>query len=67
MDKIIEQATLNCMNPTPMQPDVIEELGSCTIQHGKYNDRIYVMKVAPGDAAGLPRLLIDKASECDYS
>ena len=50
-----------------MEPDVIEKLGNSTIQHGKYNDRIYAMKVAPEDARSLPERLKDKASECEYS
>jgi len=50
-----------------MQPDVIEKLGNSIIQHGKYNDRIYVMKIAPEDAASLPQSLKDKARERDYS
>ena len=50
-----------------MQPDVIEKFDNSTIQHGKFNDRIYVMKVAPEDAASLPQLLQDKAKGCEYS
>jgi len=50
-----------------MQPDVIEKLGNSTVQHGEYNDRIYVMKLDPEDADSLPGLLKDKARKCAYS
>lgn len=37
--------------------DVIEQVGGSRIQHGKNNDRIYLMKLAPEDAPTLvPRL-----------
>jgi putative beta-lysine N-acetyltransferase len=29
--------------------DIVEQLGGSTIQHGKYNDRIYLMKLDPDD------------------
>jgi len=50
-----------------MQPDVIGKLGNSTIQHGKYNDRIYLMKLAPEDAPSLPERLKRKAGECGYT
>ncbi|MDD4789797.1 MAG: putative beta-lysine N-acetyltransferase [Pirellulales bacterium] len=50
-----------------MQPDIIEKFGNSTIQHGKYNDRIYVIKIAPEDAASLPQSLKDRARKCKYS
>jgi len=50
-----------------MQPDVIEKLGKSTIQHGKYNDRIYLMKAAAEDMPALPEKLKDLARRRDYS
>ena len=50
-----------------MQTDIIEKLGNSTIQHGKYNDRIYAMKIDPEEAQSLPQMLIDKARQCKYS
>jgi len=50
-----------------VQPDVIETYRNSIIQHGKYNDRIYVMKVAPGDAPSLPQALTDLANQRGYS
>ncbi len=37
-----------------MTSDTIETLGNSTVQHGKYNDRVYLMKL---DSADLPHLL----------
>lgn len=50
-----------------MQPDIVEQLGKSIIQHGKYNDRIYLMKVSPADAPVLPETLKDKALDCEYT
>jgi len=50
-----------------MQPDVIEQFGSSLIQHGEYNDRIYVMKLARKDADALPEALLDFARAQGYS
>ncbi len=50
-----------------MQPDVIEKLGNNTIQHGKYNNRIYLMKAAPEGIGSLPDKLEDMARQCGYS
>ncbi len=45
-----------------MTSDIVETLGNSTVQHGKYNDRAYLMKLDPGD---LPQLLteLDKLAE----
>lgn len=40
-----------------MKPDVIEQLGESTIQHGPYNDRVYLMKAARNDLSMLPGAL----------
>ncbi|MDD5727515.1 MAG: putative beta-lysine N-acetyltransferase [Victivallales bacterium] len=50
------------------ETDKLEKLqcGSL-IQHGKYNDRIYLMKIAPDAPAELPRLLISLAERHSYS
>ena len=37
------------------------------IQHGKYNDRIYLMKISPEASAELPQLLISMAEHHSYS
>lgn len=37
------------------------------IQHGKYNDRIYLMKIGPDAPEGLPQLLISMAKHHSYS
>ncbi len=50
-----------------MQPDVIEKFSNSTIQHGKYNDRIYVMKVGKNEDASLPQKLKDFAESSQYS
>jgi putative beta-lysine N-acetyltransferase len=47
--------------------DTIENIGKSSVQHGKHNDRIYVMKLYPND---LPRLLSwmeDIMEQQDYS
>jgi putative beta-lysine N-acetyltransferase len=49
------------------QVDVIEALDSSTIQHGTYNDRIYLMKLAPEDAGVMAARLLDMARERGYS
>lgn len=55
------------MKARSMQPDVIETLGQSTIQHGKYNNRIYLMKVDPDDAPSLPQTLNQMAEARGYS
>ena len=48
--------------------DAIEEFCGTKIQHGPYNDRIYLMKMANGScAAGLPGKLISKAKTNGYA
>ncbi len=55
------------MNTKSIQPDVIETLGGSTIQHGKYNDRIYLMKADLDDIESIPKKLKEMARERDYS
>jgi len=50
-----------------MKPDVIEKLGNSTIQHGKHNDRIYVLKAAPPETESLPEALKELADERGYT
>ena len=50
-----------------MKADIIEKLGGSTIQHGKYNDRIYLMKLAPRDASTAPKELVAMARDEGYS
>jgi len=50
-----------------MKADVIEKLGGSTIQHGKYNDRIYLMKLASCDAPAAPKCLVAMARDKGYS
>lgn len=50
-----------------MKPDVIELLGESTIQHGPYNDRVYLMKAARNDLSMLPGALRELAVREDYS
>jgi len=47
--------------------DKIESYKGNTIQHGHYNDRIYLMKVASFPSAGLPYELIELAKTNGYS
>jgi len=50
-----------------MPRDVIEPFAGGTIQHGKHNDRIYLMKVGSNGADTLPRALKDLARQRGYS
>ncbi len=50
-----------------MQPDIIEAFHGQTIQHGKFNDRIYLMKFNPDSSQHLPAKLIELAREKQYS
>ncbi len=50
-----------------MAPDRIEHLGNALIQHGKGNDRVYVMKLEDADAAGVIEEVETLAEANDYS
>lgn len=47
--------------------DVIEKIGGSVIQHGKHNNRIYLMKLDPGDSPGIIGVLDSLAVENGYS
>lgn len=47
--------------------DKIEKIGNSTIQHGKYNDRIYVMKADPNEIGILIPKIEKLANENGYS
>ncbi|MFP4052756.1 MAG: putative beta-lysine N-acetyltransferase [Phycisphaerae bacterium] len=47
--------------------DVITTLGNSRIQHGKANDRIYLMKLDPADSDSIIEKLDKLAAENDYS
>jgi putative beta-lysine N-acetyltransferase len=47
--------------------DKIEFLGRSVIQHGPLNDRIYLMKLHPGEGAGITGQLKNMARERGYS
>lgn len=47
--------------------DKIEELCGSLIQHGPYNDRVYLMRLDPEGAADIPEQLVAFARENDYS
>ncbi len=47
--------------------DKIEELRGSLIQHGSYNDRVYLMRLDPEAAADFPEQLVALAEENDYS
>ncbi|MBI9071895.1 MAG: putative beta-lysine N-acetyltransferase [Melioribacteraceae bacterium] len=49
------------------QFDVIEKIGNSLIQHGKINDRIYLMKLHSKDCPGIISDLIKIAAEKNYS
>ena len=46
--------------------DVIEKIGNTTVQHGKYNDRVYLMKLAPQDLPGIVADIEDLAQNQGY-
>jgi len=50
-----------------MTHDTIETFKSGTIQHGKCNDRIYLIKFASDPSTTYPRDLIDLAKDNNYS
>lgn len=50
-----------------MSTDTIEQLAHSTIQHGKVNDRIYLMHLASLDFQNMPEKLVDLALSQGYS
>lgn len=50
-----------------MKTDTIEKIEHSTIQHGKVNDRIYLMKLAEQDRQVLPQRLLELAKTQGYS
>ena len=50
-----------------MQSDKIESIGSSIVQHGKYNSRIYLMKLASGDSPQIIDKLDRLAQENGYT
>lgn len=50
-----------------MMSDKVEIIGNTIIQHGKYNDRIYVMKLAKTDYPGIIYTLNNLATENNYT
>jgi hypothetical protein len=49
------------------EKDTFETLGRSRAQHGKLNDRIYLMKLDPDDCPGIVDKLAELAGEKDYS
>ncbi|MFW6032474.1 MAG: putative beta-lysine N-acetyltransferase [Phycisphaeraceae bacterium] len=47
--------------------DTVTQFGESLIQHGELNDRIYLMKLAPQDAAEMPEKLREMAKAEGYS
>jgi len=47
--------------------DTIEELRGSLIQHGPYNDRVYLMRLDPDAGADFPNQLVALAEEKSYS
>ncbi len=47
--------------------DIIETFEGSIIQHGSYNDRIYLIKITPDVSSSTPRNLIDLARNNNYS
>jgi len=47
--------------------DIIEKIGNSTIQHGKYNDRIYLMKLDPKNVEDIVEEVTKLASKKEYS
>jgi putative beta-lysine N-acetyltransferase len=47
--------------------DRIVKIGSSLVQHGKANDRVYLMKLADADAETIPDRLVELANENGYS
>jgi putative beta-lysine N-acetyltransferase len=50
-----------------MNPDRMDTLGRSIVQHGKQNDRVYLMKLNPDDREQIIDTLDDLAKEEDYS
>lgn len=50
-----------------MTPDIIEQFQGQTIQHGPFNDRIYLMKLSDDVGKTLPQKLIEMAERKGYS
>ena len=50
-----------------MKPDTIELFNGHTIQHGKFNDRIYLMKFSSEDSDNISEKLIELATKKQYS
>jgi beta-lysine N6-acetyltransferase len=50
-----------------MTQDRIERLGNSLVHHGKQSDRVYLMRLDPGDMPGLTVRLEDMARSCGYS
>ena len=49
-----------------MTSDAIEKMENSTIQHGKYNDRVYLMKLAMRDMPGIVAAVESMARERKY-
>lgn len=47
--------------------DVVEKIGASVIQHGKSNDRIYLMKLSASDMPDITGKIVDMAAEKGYS
>ncbi|MBN2655145.1 MAG: putative beta-lysine N-acetyltransferase [Nitrospirae bacterium] len=47
--------------------DVVENFKGAVIQHGSYNDRVYLMKMTESASSGIPQDLLDLASCKRYS
>lgn len=47
--------------------DKIEKIGASVVQHGKLNDRIYLMNMSENDAFTLPKKLVNLAKENEYT
>lgn len=50
-----------------MNPDAIEQIGDSLIQHGKVNDRAYVMKVGKGDCSRIVDFVVSLAQRKGYT
>jgi len=50
-----------------MQADTVIRRGSSILQHGHFNNRVYVMKMAPGDIPEIIRFAEDLATREGYS
>ncbi|MGQ8336572.1 putative beta-lysine N-acetyltransferase [Sunxiuqinia sp. A32] len=55
------------INEEKSMTDKIEKLGNSTIQHGKFNDRIYLMKYDKKDGDGILSLLSELAIKNGYT